>query len=612
MKKQNTETNVNNALLNLIAPIGLNFNNNFMSVGENLGKIYGIIRYPMDPQYGWMSKITNIPGTIAGFSFTPVDSGEFIESLNKNVSRQRALQKDAQDSLTKQRAETAANNGEKLLKQVDQFDETVGMLSTLIMPISSEKKQFNKVIRKATSSCLSAKTKLRILSNLQKPAFKQLSPFYTTDNDIRQITDRVAPLSAVLGGFPNASSGLSDDKGIYIAKDNDGGLMFLDLWKRYNDRTNSDIVVMGVKGQGKSTIVKHIALWEYALGVKLIFVDPEREYKDLCKNLGGDWINAGGGKGGRINPLQIRPIPRDDENEEEVKAYVDEGHGVGDLALYLQHLAIFFSLYIPSLDDVKKALLKNCLIELYNNFGINWDTDTSLLKPEDFPIMSDLYELILKKQEEREETRRDADENWYEKLAILLKDAAYGADAALWNGHTTLKANSKCICLDTADLQDAGNNLKRAQYFNINTWIWQQMSADRQERVRAFFDEAYLNIDPEVPQSLVFMRNAMKRDRKYEAAMVIISHAVADFLAKEVKTYGQTLVDDPCYKIMFGTDGENLLETKKLYNLTDAEESLLSSKQRKHALFMIGNKRVHAKFDIPDYEFSYFGTAGGR
>ena len=388
--------------------------------------------------------------------------------------------------------------------------------------------------------------------------------------------------------------------------------MFLDLWKRYNDRTNSDIVVMGVKGQGKSTIVKHIALWEYALGVKLIFVDPEREYKDLCKNLGGDWINAGGGKGGRINPLQIRPIPRDDENEEEVKAYVDEGHGVGDLALYLQHLAIFFSLYIPSLDDIKKALLKNCLIELYNNFGINWDTDTSLLKPEDFPIMSDLYELILKKQEEREETRRDADENWYEKLAILLKDAAYGADAALWNGHTTLKANSKCICLDTADLQDAGNNLKRAQYFNINTWIWQQMSADRQERVRAFFDEAYLNIDPEVPQSLVFMRNAMKRDRKYEAAMVIISHAVADFLAKEVKTYGQTLVDDPCYKIMFGTDGENLLETKKLYNLTDAEESLLSSKQRKHALFMIGNKRVHAKFDIPDYEFSYFGTAGGR
>ena len=38
---------------------------------------------------------------------------------------------------------------------------------------------------------------------------------------------------------------------------------------------------------------------------------------------------------------------------------------------------------------------------------------------------------------------------------MLLYDAAAGSDSFLWNGHTTLEANSRFICLDTHDLQNA-------------------------------------------------------------------------------------------------------------------------------------------------------------
>lgn len=61
-----------------------------------------------------------------------------------------------------------------------------------------------------------------------------------------------------------------------------------------------------------------------------------------------------------------------------------------------------------------------------------------------------------------------------------------------------------------------------------------------------------------------------------------------------------------------GTDGQNLQETKALYHLTEAEEELLGSKKREHALLMIGSKRMHAHFEIPEYKFAYMGTAGGR
>jgi hypothetical protein len=138
------------------------------------------------------------------------------------------------------------------------------------------------------------------------------------------------------------------------------------------------------------------------------------------------------------------------------------------------------------------------------------------------------------------------------------------------------------------------------------------MSKDRNERVLLICDEAYLMIDENVPQSLVFLRNVEKRARKYEAGLIIISHSVVDFLSGNIKQYGQALLDIPCYKIIMGTDGKNLLETKELYSLTEAEEELLLSKKRGHALFVIGSKRLHVNFEIPRYKFDYFGKAGGR
>lgn len=332
------------------------------------------------------------------------------------------------------------------------------------------------------------------------------------------------------------------------------------------------------------------------------------DYKELCEALGGDWINAGGGSNGRINPLQIRPTPIDDDDD----VYKDEGFGMGDMAIYIKNLEIFFNLYLPSLTDRERAILKDCIIELYNNFNITWDTDITKLRNEDFPVFSDLYELVNKKAKAKEKVRKESEQNIFSDLALLLKDIAMGSDSFLWNGHSSIKTNTRCVCLDTHDLQNTSDNIKRTQYFNILTWCWQEMSKDRNERVLLICDEAYLMIDPSVPQSLVFLRNVEKRARKYEAGVVIISHSVVDFLDPQIKMYGQALLDIPCFKIIMGTDGRNLNETKELYNLTDAEEELLASKKRGNALVMIGSKRLHVVFEIPEYKFEYMGKAGGR
>ena len=617
-KHQGNIIPTNQALLNVITPMHLEIKKNSLEIGENLARVYGVIKYPQTVDIGWLSKVTNIPGTVASVSFRPIDNGALISAISKSITQNRVTAESAKDPLSRQRAEKAAEDAERIMLQIDRHGETVGLMSIAIMPVAADEQAFVKTCRRIESTLSVLKCKIRSFANLQKEGLQHMSPTFPINEKVAAIIERIVPLSTVMGGFPFASSGFNDGTGFYLARDSMGGLVIVDPWKRGGDRTNSNMVITGVAGVGKSTVVKHIAISEYMKGTKIIFIDPENEYKSLCERLCGDWINTAGGTGGRLNPLQIRPAPRDEESDAGDNGnndnnggsgeplYTDEGNGMGDMALHIKNLEIFFKLYLPDLNNMHLAILKKCLIELYNRFNIFWETDITTFSNEQFPIFSDLHTLILEK------SSAHADDKVYAELALLLNDIANGSDSFLWNGYTTVQTHTRCICLDTHELQNTGDNIKRTQYFNLLSWCWEQMAKARSERVLLICDEAYLMIDPQVPQSIVFLRNVEKRARKYESALVIVSHSIVDFLSPEVKMYGQALLDIPCIKILMGTDGQNLLETKKLYNLTDAEEELLAAKNRAHALFIIGSKRLHLHFEIPEYKLEYMGRAGGR
>lgn len=618
----------NNALLNVITPVGLEFAKNRLSIGENIGKVYGIIRYPQKVGVEWLAKITNIPSTIVSIGWRPIDNATLINAVSRSVVQQRGIADGAKDPLSRQRAEKAAEDGEKIILQIDREGETVGLMSVAVMPVAKDEKSFQKVCRRVESLVSVLKCKIRAIPNLQKEAFRHISPSFATDPKMEGILQKVVPISTFVGGFPFASNGFNDGAGYYFAQDTAGGLVIVDTWRRGGDRTNSNFVVMGNSGVGKSTAIKHIILSEFMKGTKILVIDPESEYKDLCYNLGGDWVNAVGGSVGMINPLQVRPSPRDDEQEKEVdRLYWGMDNGMDEfqagrrniydddslceLAMHIKNLEIFFNLYIPSITDMQRAVLKKCLVELYQRFGITWDTDISARKPEDFPVFSDLYTLVQERAEQE-------DGQIYRELVLLLYDLAEGADRFIWNGRSSVAEAGKgdgkgsITVLDTNALQGTSDNIKRTQYFNLLTWCWEQMSRNREERVLLVCDEAYLMIDRKVPQALVYLRNMVKRARKYESALAIISHGVVDFLSNDIKQYGQALLDIPCYKVLMGTDGQNLKETAALYDLTEAEQELLLARKRGHALFLVGAKRLHIHFEIPDYKMGYMGRAGGR
>ena len=197
-------------------------------------------------------------------------------------------------------------------------------------------------------------------------------------------------------------------------------------------------------------------------------------------------------------------------------------------------------------------------------------------------------------------------------ILVYFRYIAVGVDSFVFNGHTDIEVDTDIIDLDISNLLDGDENILRAQFHNINSWVWQQISADRTQRIVYILDEGYLIVDPENPQALIFVKNASKRMRKYEGSLIFITHSVVDVLDPAVKRHGQALIDNACFKFIMGTDGKNLEETKKLFHLTEAEDAFLLTKQRGKGLLFAGSIRLGARIEIPEKFLALMGKAGGR
>lgn len=587
------------SLLNIITPIGgLDFRVNRLIVGSAVGRIFAAVRYPAELSYGWAVDIMNCSEAVTAITFYPSDSGELAQLLSGSIHRNEVDAESTHDAARRKKLTRQAKDADALLDAIEFRRETIGHMSILTMPFTEDEEKLDDVCRRVSMLFSRAKIKLKSLGNLQKQGFQSLSPYYVPQSEVEVISKQLTPLYTLAGGSPMTVSVLRDESGYYFAKTADGGILTLDLLYRGGDRTNSNLVVMGKAGTGKSTALKHIMQTLFMEGVKILVIDPESEFRDLCLNLGGTVLDAGGGAA-KINPLQVRPAASDDDDEKNPLYQNNES----DLALHMKTLEVFLSLYLPSLTDLQISLLKTTILELYEKCKIGWNTDVSSLKNEDFPIFSDLYSILNKKAES---------EAQYAELAALINDIAVGADSFIWNGHTNIDTKSDFICFDTGKMNNASDKIKRTQYFNLLTVCWEIMSRDRNQPVMLVCDEAYLMIDPEIPQSLMFLRNVEKRCRKYNGILAVVSHSVVDFLDEKVKLYGQSLLDIPTYKLFFGADGKNLKETAALFDLTEPEQAILQAGIRREALVMIGSHKVHTVFEIPDYKLALMGSRGGR
>lgn len=532
---------------------------------------------------GWLAKLTEDVGAIFSINIEPIDNAQLIEHLDARIRDATSLSKIAKNESIKQVREAEVKEASEIISRMINNNEVVSYLTIYICVSAQNEQDLISKCKEVERVVQKLKLKIRPITNfLLKSGFKAVAPFFTIQKDLTEYFKRNILTSTFTGGFLFNTNTFIDKNGYCFGINQNGGIIIFNIWKKDYDRTNSNMVIVGSSGSGKSLATKHI-IYNELPRTKLLIIDPEAEYTYLAKNLKGKIIECGGSNSGyTLNPLQVR-INKDDEEN------------LNALAIHFQFLHTFFEILFPSLTDIEFSMLDKVLEELYLKFNITTNTDISKIENTEFPLLEDLYYLLEDKNKEEYKPE-------YEKLLSLIRPISIGQASSLWNGYTDITVDTGLTVFNTKNMQEFQIQYKRAQYYNMMSFAWEIISKNKDEFDCLIADECHVLVDPNIPQTLEYVRNISKRARKYNSSIIVITQSIEDFLNEKIKLYGQSLLANSTYKLFFKMDGQDLRDVVKVFNLSKKEEELIYNAKRGECLLSAGNRKIFVNVKVPHKE----------
>jgi len=421
--------------------------------------------------------------------------------------------------------------------------------------------------------------------------------------------ERVLPASSVANLYPFNYSGKTDPHGFYIGKDKYGANILVDFDKRDDDKTSANILILGNSGQGKSYLLKLLLLNFLEAGKSVISLDVEHEQRDMCETVGGCFMDLMGGVY-RINPLD--PKCWDDGSGPEDRDAPEAFRKSTRLSQHISFLKDFFRAY-KDFSDRHIDTIEIMVGKLYAKWGISDSTNFAGLKPEDYPILSDLYELIEQEYREYDESQHQLyTAELLQEILLGLHSMCQGAEAQFFNGHTNV-TSSRFIVFGVKGLLQASKNVRGAMLFNILSYM-----SDRLLTIgctTAALDELYVWLSDNVSVGttiIEYIRNTLKRVRKKESNLIMASQNLEDFDREGIRELTKPLFAIPPHQFIFNCGSIDKRFYMDLLQLEEAEYNLIRFPQRGVCLFKCGNERYLLEVHAPAYKEALFGTAGGR
>ena len=444
--------------------------------------------------------------------------------------------------------------------------------------------------------------------NVDKLWLRQQQGFVSSNpaghNAFGQQFERVLPASSVANLYPFNYSGKTDPRGFYIGKDKYGSNVMVDFDQRDEDKTSANILILGNSGQGKSYLMKLLILNFLEAGKSVITLDVEHEQREMCDAVEGCFVDLMAGIY-HINVLE--PKCWDDGSETDDVGAPEPFRKSTRLAQHVSFLKDFFRAY-KDFNDGHIDTIEIMVSKLYTKWGISDNSNFSRKRPEEYPILSDLYDLI-----EGEYKNYDAGkhllytEKMLQEILLGLHSMCKGADSQFFNGHTNI-TSSRFLVFGVKGLIDAAKNVRDAMLFNILSYMSDKLLTAG--NTVAALDELYIWLNN--PTAIEYIRNSLKRVRKKESAMMLASQNLEDFDQEGVREMTKPLFSIPPHQFLFNAGSIDKKSYMDMLQLEDAEYNLIKFPQRGVCLYKCGNERYLLEVHAPAYKEKLFGTAGGR
>ena len=632
LNKKNKQTNKNLSFGNLIdrvTPNSVEFKSDRIILGDTEQKIYTVYDYPPEVNLEWLSDLTRYQNCFVTYQVSEANKNELIESIDRTISMEKVRQLESNSQIDIDESEDIIDRSRMLAKKIRSDEGKAVNLTISLGVFGSNEDEVKKNFRKVSADLEGKDFSIRAMTQMQKEGFLQQLPI--CDNEYESLSGIDMPIdtwAAGLGIFTNQA--LDHTSGTYIGTDRSGEPAFWDIWNVSKDQQNSNMVITGTPGAGKSTTMKKMLLNQFGRGDNLIILDAEREYVGLGMQFGADIIEASGTETKAtmgteatvINPLQIRDFPESWDNFETQDALNNylmnhsETDYQGPLSIHISFLKTWFPLYIPDLKMRHISILEKCLYETYKRKGINESNDPRFMSPEEFPIMSDLRNVI----QDAIHTKQIGKENITDELLPIYKEldnylysCTEGADKYIFNGYTNIDmSNNAFTIFDVHKLLDSPENIKNAQFCNITTFCWMRMTKDRKEPCILVVDEAHLFISKRNNFVFEWLSTAARRFRKYYASLWLATQNISDFLSDSVSDFGQSLLNNPDLKFVMKQRSTDIEKLRNLFQLSKVEEDLILKSGRGEGLLFVGSsKHLFINVEVEPKMLKLISETGG-
>ena len=546
-----------------------------------------INNYPLKVGNAWGEGLFDMEHTKVVMKLIPVEKHKAVKRIDTSIMelQTQAIHNKASQQIDR---ETHLDTLEDLLVGIQTDNETLFDTTIIITVYDEPGKAVNRK---------KVRTRLREMGFGFSEMFGRQNDVYISSNiaDIdRTKISRGIQTSSIAGCFPFVSNALIDKDGLLIGENKLP--VFVDFFKRDSEHVNSNMVIIGKSGSGKSYATKTVLSGLASSNTKIYVLDPENEYGTLAENLDGTSLDVASGSYGKINPFHIIESIEDEDNQNSYFAH-------------LQFLEQFYKLILPGINMDSLELLNKLTQEMYEKKGINSKTVLSKLKATDYPIFEDLCDFIDEKLE------KESDEYNKQCLKVLVnyvsKFRKGGRNSNLWNGYTSFSPKENFLAFNFQKLLANKNDVTaNAQMLLVLKWLENEVIKNRDYNLRykterkivVVIDEAHVFIDEKYPIALDFMYQLAKRIRKYQGMLVIITQNVKDFTGTpEIARKSMAIINVSQYSLIFSLSPNDMTDLCKLYEnageINDSEKDNIVHNPRGRA-FLISSPSSRTNIDI--------------